>query len=90
MSVLGACACLAVSAALGCLCGLRPSMLLRADSSSQPAAAGSHQTACTTHTHTHAHTHTHTQTSAISMVISREAECSAARGKEEREEGYSV
>lgn len=59
-------------------------MFLRTDSTSQPAAAGSHQAACT------AHTHTHTQTSTISMVISREAECISARVREKKEEGRGV
>lgn len=63
-------------------------MFLRADSTSQPTAAGSHQAAGTTYTHTHS-AHMLTQTSAISMVISREPERGCARVREERE-GYSI
>lgn len=91
VSGLEACACLAVPAALGCVCGLRPSVFLRADSTSQPAAAGSHQAAGNTHKHTHtrlhAHTCSHRRPSIISMVISREPDRGRARGREERKEG---
>lgn len=61
VSGLEACACLAVPAVLGCVCGLRPSVFLRTDSTSQPAAAGSHHGAGNTHTLTC--THMLTQTS---------------------------
>lgn len=90
VSGLEACACLAAPAALGCVCGLRPSVFLRADSTSQPAAAGSHQAAGNTHIHTLICTHSHSRPSIISMVISREPDRSRARGWEEREEGYSA
>lgn len=57
VSGMEACVGLAIPAALGCVCGLRASVFLRVDSTSQPEAAGSHQAAGNTLTHTYAGTH---------------------------------
>lgn len=79
---------LAVPAASGCVCGLRPSVFLRANSTSQPAADGSHQAAGNTHRHTHtclnAHTCSQRRPSKISMVISRESDCVCFKGLRRR------